>query len=278
MQDTEFAFTDQHFKKVQALLKARAGIELAEGKRSLVYSRLARRVRALGLRDFGAYLDAVADPGRGEATNFLNALTTNVTSFFRESHHFDYLLKVFLPELEREGRTRVRIWSAGCSSGEEPYSIASVLASFLEGRSGWDIKLLATDIDTEVLTFAHHGTYPESRIEGLPEGVLSKYFEPLGSGTNLHYRAKSSIRSLITFKQLNLLGGSWPMRGPFDAIFCRNVIIYFSQENRMELVKRYAGLLRPGGRLFLGHSESTRGEQFDLEPCGKTIYRKGGSK
>ena len=270
-----FVFSSADYARIRELLKARAGIELGPAKRNLVYGRLSRRLRVLGLDTFTAYLDLVSDPGSPEAVQFLNALTTNVTDFFRENHHFELLADRILPELARAraAKKRLRIWSAGCSSGEEPYSLAITVAESPLLREGWDVKILATDIDSDVLATASAGIYALDRLRHLDRARLARFFQR-GTGANTHAaRARDEIRQLISFKQLNLMQ-DWPMSGPLDIIFCRNVIIYFDSITRQRLTNRYLRLLGEPGFLFLGHSESLVSQSVGLQPCGATAYRK----
>lgn len=270
----EFEFSASDFGRVQALIKERAGIDLGANKQSLVYGRLARRLRALGIRTFADYLALVEDAGSDEAGRFVNAITTNVTAFFRESHHFEFLARTVLPAVwRRQGpdAQRMRIWSAGCSTGEEPYSLAMTLRENMPTSGSWDIKILATDLDTDVLAHASEGVYAADRIEKVPPARLARFFKSVGREGA--YRADESIRSLITFKQLNLLE-PWPMQGPFDVILCRNVVIYFDDATKRALALRYRQILGNGGYLMLGHSESLVGSGMGFEPCGRTIYRK----
>jgi chemotaxis protein methyltransferase CheR len=268
--DTEFTLTDRDFKRIQVMVKSRAGIDLGEGKRSLVYGRLSRRLRSLGLGSFREYLDLLEQPHSTEAVHFLNAITTNVTAFFREAHHFEFLRGTVLPSMwaANASTKRLRIWSAGCSTGEEPYSIAMTVLQNIPKGQIWDIKILATDIDTAVLSQAHAGEFSAERVKAIAPSVLRSLFEEIDHGA---WRAKPELRAMISFKQLNLLG-DWPMKGTFDFIFCRNVIIYFDSPTRLELIRRYRQVLRPDGCLFLGHSESMVGQQAGMRSLSKTVY------
>lgn len=268
----EFELTDADFNRIQRLLKERSGIDVGAGKRMLVYGRLTRRLRALKLQTFAEYLSLVENPASDEASAFLNALTTNVTELFREEHHFDLLRERVVPELEQARTRRLRIWSAGCSLGDEPYSIALTLAT-LPALADWDVKILATDIDSDVLAQASTGVYQAERIAKLKPAFRSFFRRGVGKNDGLA-KVDSRIRDMITFKQLNL-HDEWPMHGPFDVIFCRNVIIYFDPPTRERLVRRFSGLLRDGGYLCLGHSESpTAGKIACLKSCGRTAFVK----
>ena len=272
--EREFEFSAADFHRIQVLIKDRAGIDLGAEKQSLVYGRLARRLRALGMQAFADYLALVEDAGSDEAGRFVNAITTNVTAFFREGHHFEFLARTVLPALWRRqgsGAQRVRLWSAGCSTGEEPYSLAMTLRENMPASGSWDVKILATDLDTDVLAHASEGIYVAERIEKIPPARLSRFFT--STGREGAYKANASIRSLITFKQLNLLE-PWPMQGPFDVILCRNVVIYFDDATKRALAQRYRQILGDGGYLMLGHSESLVGSGMGFESCGRTIYRK----
>jgi len=270
----EFAFGDEDFAALRRLVKQLTGINLSEQKRELVYGRLSRRLRALGLssfRDYRQMLESDAD----ELVQFCNAITTNLTAFFREEHHFDYLREEFFKKLAADPRAprRVRIWSAGCSSGEEPYSIAMTVRESLPSLAGWDIRILATDLDSDILARAKAGMYHPDRVRGLSPARLSRFFTEQGSAAARTYKVAPEVAALITFKQLNLME-PLPMRGPLDAIFCRNVIIYFDKETQRDLFRRMCALQRVGDRLFLGHSESLFKVSDDYQLIGRTIYRR----
>jgi chemotaxis protein methyltransferase CheR len=266
---------DKEFEFIRVVMGENAGIVLGPNKRHLVQGRLARRLRELGLPSYEAYCDYLRDSGPEELVGLINALTTNVTSFFRENHHFEALAETVLPEAMKRNAAsrRLRIWSAGCSTGEEPYCIAMVASEVLPASQRWDLKILATDIDSDVVRHAEAGIYPLERLQSVPAARLKAHFRK-GSGEHSgQVIVKPELRSLITFRTLNLMH-TWPMRGPFDVIFCRNVMIYFDQATRERIVGRFAELLAPGGYLCIGHSESIHGGTAPLRLVGKTIYRR----
>ena len=270
----EFHFTEQDFRRIQRLAGEHTGIRLPDGKKDMVYSRLAPRIRARGLADFHSYLERLeASDEPDDLTEFINAITTNLTSFFREPHHFDHLRHTLLPQLlqARAAQRRLRIWSAGCSTGPEPYSIAMVVREVVP--ADWDVKILATDLDTNVLATAAKGVYPMEQITGVSEARLKRWFLKGRDGMRGMVRARQELRDMIRFRQLNLLK-EWPLRGPFDIIFCRNVIIYFDKPTQQVLMERYADLLAPDGHLLIGHSESLYRVSQRFELLGQTIYRK----
>jgi chemotaxis protein methyltransferase CheR len=272
LQGREFALTDAEFARIQRLLKERSGIDVGAGKRMLVYGRLTRRLRALKLARFADYLQLIDDPESEESRAFLNALTTNVTELFREEHHFEMLRSRIAPELVAAGAKRLRIWSAGCSAGDEPYSIALTLAR-LPSLSDCDVKILATDIDSDILAQAKAGVYPIEKVAALKAEYRSYFSRGIGKQEGLA-RVNERLKNMITFKELNL-HGAWPMQGPFDVIFCRNVVIYFDAPTRERLVRRFVSLLRPGGYLFMGHSESPSVSSIaGLRSCGRTAFIK----
>ena len=270
--EREFSFTHQHFSKVRDELYDYAGIVLADHKQDMAYNRLVRRLRELQLDNFDDYL-ALLDRNPAEFTQFINALTTNLTAFFRERHHFDFISNTLLPALEKKGSRKVRIWSAGCSLGEEPYSLAMTLLDSKVNVSGWDTKILATDIDSKVLASANSGVYAAERVKSLPDELVHRWFLK-GSGANDgQVKVRQQLQDMVTFKHLNLMH-DWPLKGPLDCIFCRNVMIYFDQKTQEGLLNRMADLLQPDGYLFVGHSEALARHATRFELVGKTIYRK----
>ncbi len=261
------------FDALRNLLHAHSGIALAHHKITMVQSRLAKRLRALGLRSYEQYHDLLRDPQAAEWPEFVNALTTNLTSFFREGHHFTRLVELLKPAYAAS--KRIRIWSAGCSTGEEPYTLAMTLTKAFGSSAA--IQILATDLDTAVLNTASRGVYPMARVESLTDEWKRLGFLR-GKGENQdQVRIRPELRKLITFTQMNLLDAVWPLEGgPFQAIFCRNVMIYFDKPTQRELLRRYHGLLEPDGLLFVGHSESLLDNSLGFQSLGQTIYRRKG--
>jgi len=272
--DKEFPFTDSDFRYIQNLVAERTGIVLSDIKRAMVYSRVVRRIRQLEMSNFSEYCSFLKSGDEDELISFTNAITTNLTSFFREKHHFDYLINTVFPELERsKSKKRIRIWSAGCSSGEEPYSIAMTILDYFGSKTGWDIKILATDLDSEMVNKAANGIYSEERVTGLDIKHLKNYVKKGAGNKKGFVKMDNRLQRLITFKQLNLMH-EWPFTGPFDIIFCRNVVIYFNKETQKELFSRYAELQAVNAPLFIGHSESLFKVSDRFKSIGKTIYRK----
>ena len=272
----EFEFGNEDFEALRQLVKQLTGINLSDQKRELVYGRLARRLRVLHLRTFAEYRDLLASDGGREIGEFCNAITTNLTSFFRESHHFEYLRDQVLQPMvaNRTASHRVRIWSAGCSTGEEAYSLAMTVIESIPDLRTWDVKILATDLDSDVLAKAQRGIYAAERVRAIGPQRISRFFaERRGGREGATYEVRPELTSLITFKQLNLMH-PLPMKGPLDAIFCRNVVIYFDKDTQRELFSRVAQLQRPGNLLFLGHSESLFKVSESYTPIGKTVYRR----
>ena len=264
----DFDFTERDFERVRALIYNSAGISLSTAKRDMVYSRLARRLRAVSVDSFGDYLDRVESGDAEECEAFTNALTTNLTAFFRESHHFP----VLADHLRQASHAKpLTIWCSAASTGEEPYSIAmTVVEAF--GSFTPPVRILASDVDTQVLSTAEAGEYGSDRVEKMDPGKLKQFFLR-GKGANANrVRVRNELRSLITFRKINLLEGGWPLRGPLDVIFCRNVMIYFDKTTQLGILERFAPLLRPDGLLFAGHSESFHNATHLFRLKGKTVY------
>jgi chemotaxis protein methyltransferase CheR len=269
----EFDYTRDDFHFLRKISNEYSGILVPDDKFDMFYSRLSKRVRLLGLRSFKDYCRYLEQNPDTEFTEFINAVTTNLTSFFRENHHFEFLKQTLIPLLLKKNaaQKKITVWSAGCSTGEEPYSLAMTLRENVPGD--WVIKILATDLDTNVLRASESGVYTIDRITGISEARLRRWFKN-GSGANAHkVKVKPELQRIIHFKQLNLMR-EWPMKGRFDFIFCRNVLIYFDRETKETLAKRYAQLLDNGSYLFIGHSESLHQLSADFELVGNTIYRK----
>lgn len=271
--DREFLLTDDDFRTISEMVKAKVGIVLAEHKKQMVYARLAKRLRQLGMANFKEYIKYISgSDGDAEIVNFVNAITTNLTSFFREPHHFQHLglqLKAMAAS-----QKRIRIWSAGCSAGPEPYSIAITAMENIPNISSIDFKILATDIDTNMVNTAANGQYEGKMTDGLSPQIRDKYASAVTDERGRQcYRMKDSLKSLISFKPLNLLE-SWPMKGPFDIIFCRNVVIYFDKPTQRILFDRYAAMIKDRGWLYIGHSESLHGVSDRFRLDGRTTYQR----
>lgn len=269
------------FDRFRELIRERTGIALGDDKRSLIQNRLSKRLRALGMASFREYHDALrADPEGAEMVRFSDVVTTNKTSFYREPHHFEFMANTWLPELMQRanhgGRRRIRVWSAACSSGEEPYTIACTILDTLGSHAmGWDVRILATDLSTKVLDAARSGMYTLDKAQTIPTEVLKRHFLR-GTGSNEGIvRVRSTTRDLITFAQLNFIAPTWPIRAKFDLVFCRNALIYFDRPTQQKIVRRLADHIEPGGYLILGHSECVHGWFADLHPIGSTVYRVG---
>jgi len=278
----EVHLSDKDFNRFRKLIFELAGITLSEHKRALVYSRLAKRLRANKLDSYSDYYELVsqADPDSQEIVEFINAITTNKSSFFREPHHFDFLREeifpVFLEEMNASRRKSIRIWSAGCSAGQEPYTLAMTLFEFFGAESAAEFQILATDIDTNVLSRAREGIYNDEQIEDIPDYLLRKYFlKGKGERAGLAKVGKD-LQSIIQFNRLNLFDATWPMKEKLDIIFCRNVIIYFNRDTQRKLISRMTQHLKPGGYLMLGHSESLHGYESGLQHVRKNVYRFNG--
>lgn len=272
--DREFVFTSKDFERVRQLIYDHAGISLNPTKQDMVYSRLARRLRATGINNFQDYLALLETNNEVEWEAFVNSLTTNLTSFFREPHHFPILAEHVK---KQKGRHPIALWCSASSTGEEPYSMAMTMVDAFNSFTP-PVTIIATDLDTNVLAKAESGVYPEERIEKLSDAVVKRFFLR-GTGAQTGFvRVRPELRAMITFRQVNLLGNDWPIRAPLDAIFCRNVMIYFDKETQLKILARFAPLLQPDGLLFAGHSESfhNAGHLFSLR--GKTVYELTKSK
>lgn len=266
-----FAFDDRDFRRVCRMIHARAGIHLGAHKRDMVYSRLVRRLRARGFERFSDYLDMVEDGGAGEDQHFVNALTTNLTSFFREAHHFP-LLASQLQTAQRGGQP-LRIWCCAASTGEEPWSLAITACEAFDTLTP-PVRILATDIDTAVLQAAARGVYPLERIEAIDLPRRRRFFQR-GAGANAGLcRVRPELRALVEFRPLNLLDADYGLkRGAYLAVFCRNVMIYFDKPTQYAVLQRIAPLLSDEGRMYAGHSESFNHAADLVTPCGRTVYR-----
>jgi len=275
----ETSIHPKDFETLRGFLHRETGILLADSKQQMVQARLQKRIRALSLSGYREYLKyALANPA--ETVELINAMTTNKTDFFREPHHFEFLAKNEFPRLIEEARRlerpkRLRIWHAGCSTGEEPYSMAMVLAESPLLESGWDVRQLASDIDTKVLAHCEAAIYDEERIAPISLERRRKFLLRGKGEREGQYQVRREVRELVTFRQINLLDPTWPMNPNvrFDVIFCRNVIIYFDRPTQAILFDRFAAKLQPGGLLVIGHSENLHGLSNDFDPAGTTIYR-----
>jgi chemotaxis protein methyltransferase CheR len=269
--------TDADFRKFSTLIYELCGIHLHEGKKELVKARLGKRLRAGRFSSFREYFQyVVEDPSGEELTHLLDSIATNFTSFFREPQHFDYLQKNFLPEVmarKEDGQKRLRFWSAGCSSGEEPYSLLISLCETIENFPSWDIKILATDLSQKILKTAMEGIYPQERIASVPARLKKKYFLQGENQWENHVKVKDFLKRPISFQHFNLLD-SLAFQEPFDCIFCRNVMIYFDKKTQARLVNGFYDYLAKGGVFFIGHSESLAGITHRFQYVKPAIYRK----
>ncbi|MFO7819338.1 MAG: protein-glutamate O-methyltransferase CheR [Halanaerobacter sp.] len=266
--------SEELFNHISDLIYEEIGVNLPQKKKAMVNSRLSKRIRKLGLQDFSAYSNYLED-NKQELLHLFNTLTTNVTHFFREKHHFDFLCDNVFPEIKQEKQgKKVRCWSAGCSSGEEAYTLAILLSEFFP--KSWDTKVLATDINTQVLKAAQQGIYHKRQVKKVPYDLLKKYFK-LGSGENKGlFKVKDRLKKLVQFRRSNLNENQYPIKSKLDFIFCRNVFIYFNSETQNKILDRFHRYLKAGGYLFLGHSESinTEERQNKWESVYKTVYQK----
>jgi chemotaxis protein methyltransferase CheR len=262
----EFRFTDQDFQHVRELIHSYAGIALADSKKELVYSRLARRLRATGLKTFTEYLALLQRGSEEEREAFTNSLTTNLTSFFREAHHFNLLAE----HLRKPGRSRpIQLWCSACSTGEEAYSMAMTVIETLGGDHG--VSIIASDLDSHVLASAREGRYKADAVSKLSPQRVERFFAPAGAGG---FMVRPELKRMIEFKRINLQEPSYPLRGQLDAIFCRNVMIYFDKDTQLSILKKFAPLLRPDGLLFAGHSENFGHATAYFRLRGQTVYER----
>ena len=274
----EFVFTADDFRQIALILHSHAGIALNESKAALVYSRLAKRLRSLGLRSFRDYCALIQGvDGIDERQAMTAALTTNVTRFFREPHHFEHLRDRVMPALAERARKggRVRLWSAACSNGQEPYSMAMTVLAVLPEAADLDVRILATDIDPNMVAEGLSGVYPEEALEAAPAALRRRFFEKAAADAygRPMLAATEPLRELVAFRELNLIG-DWPMRGQFDVIFCRNVVIYFDDETQERVWNRFLPRMTSGASLYIGHSERVSGPASDrLRTDGLTTYR-----
>jgi len=263
----EFVFTDDDFDRIRRFIHQRAGIALNPSKKDMVYGRLVRRIRALQLPSFTAYLERLfSERGNEELEHFVNALTTNLTYFFREEHHFP-----ILADHLRSRSGEVSIWCCAASTGEEPYSLAMTALETASSGARLNVNIVATDLDTNVLRVGAEGIYGAEAINKLPAGMANRYFDRVD---DQRWRAKPALRQMIRFQQLNLVDTQWSVRGPFDAIFCRNVMIYFDRDTQLAVLRRFAPLLKPDGLLFVGHSENFYHATDLFRLRGKTVYER----
>ncbi len=266
--------SDTEFSLLRDIIFKESGINLTERKKVMMHSRLMRRLRALKIDSYRMYYEYLSNNYQDEVVNLINCITTNKTDFFRESKHFDFLRKVAFPEFEKRNKNKIRIWSAGCSTGEEPYSIAITVAEHFRNRLMPDIKILATDIDTDVLNKAISGIYKEESLEEVNGNILRDYFYNGRGDSKNSFFIRESIKNMITFKRLNLLAEKYPMKGQFDIIFCRNVIIYFDKKTKDGVIDKFHEYLTDDGYFFAGHSESLANRSGKYRLIGNTIYGK----
>ena len=276
MASGEYPLTRRDLSEIAAMIYSDAGIYLNDSKASLVYSRLSKHIRNLGLKGFREYCSLVSSPeGAAARRDMLSHLTTNFTRFFRENHHFEHLRDEVLPGLIARAKSggRVRIWSAACSDGQEPYSIALTVLSQMPNAADYDFRILATDIDPKILALARAGVYDENALETVTPAMRKQFFREVDAGGRRKFQVDERVKKLITFNELNLMA-QWPFKGQFDVIFCRNVVIYFDEPTQVKIWSRFASLLPDGGHLYIGHSERVSGDAKNLfDNIGITTYR-----
>ncbi|OQW33617.1 MAG: hypothetical protein A4E19_04335 [Nitrospira sp. SG-bin1] len=269
----DYEITAKEFQEFRKLIYDESGISLSDQKKTLLASRLSKRLRELGIETFSAYYTKVTgDPTREEFTRMLDLISTNKTDFFREPKHFDFLRDTILPELAQE--KRIRIWSSACSTGEEPYTIAITLFEGVQNPAQWDFKILASDLSTRVLAKAAAGLYDQDRFRDVPPEVLRRHFLRGRGASDGLFKVKPHLAAMIRFRRLNLMDDRFPIKAPLDLIFCRNVMIYFDRPTQETLVNKFHRYLKPGGYLFIGHSESLQWVNHPFKSLAPTIYRK----
>lgn len=269
-----YNLSDSDFNKLRDIIYKEAGIKLGDVKKILMQSRLIKRLRDLKLDNFTEYYDYLVNNYEDEKINFINSITTNKTDFFRENDHFEFMKSKILPDFEKKREKELRIWSAGCSTGEEPYTIAITLFEYFNGKVPPEFLILATDIDTQVLDRAQNGNYAADHLSDVDSKYLKKYFEHNSSAKGEFYRVNDELKKAVYFRRLNLLQDEYPMKKKFDIIFCRNVIIYFDRETQKKLFEKYHGYLKDDGYLLIGHSENITSITNRFSLAGRTIYRK----
>ncbi|MCK5579752.1 MAG: protein-glutamate O-methyltransferase [Candidatus Omnitrophica bacterium] len=278
--ETGVDITEREYKRLVEFIYAQSGINLGDKKKELVKARLGKRLKVYGFRKFQEYYEFVSSPkGSDELVEMLDAISTNVTSFFREKQHFDFLNRVALPEIinrkKQQRDNRIRAWSAACSTGEEVYTVMIALMDFLGQEKKWNVKVLATDISTKVLSVAKQGVYDYQKVKTVPPILLQEYFKQRIEGKEKTYQVKNTIKEKIVFRRLNLMDPGFPFKGKFDFIFCRNVMIYFDKETQTKVVDKLIHHLDVGGYLFIGHSESLAGFAKDrLKTLAPATFQK----
>lgn len=266
--------SDDEFRALSSLVHNELGIKMPPAKKTLLESRLQKRLRALRLSSYAEYCDMLFNKGGmdSELVHMLDLVTTNKTDFFREAHHFEFLVEAALPHLAGIGGRKARVWSAGCSTGEEPYTIAMVLSEFARANPAFDFSITATDISTRALESACRGIYPEERVAPVPEALRKRYFLRSRDASKGIVRVVPELRGKVAFSRVNLMDGEYPVEGGLDVIFCRNVIIYFDKPTQERLFARFCEYLRPGGFIFIGHSETLSGMGLPLKKVATSVY------